>query len=273
MTYSLQGLGTAGSVAGPINGVATLAYDIKRSAESAVAAFGSEVSFDRGDYQRLLRQAKNDPSSIQDQQVPTARLRNFVYGVIGDVASAVARAQQLAQIQVSGDPARAENHRIQAELIGAGRLMLDSANTAIRNVTPVPAGTSGLGNPLVVVGVIAAAALVYAIVGVSVVAAIALCYDSQQRMVSARASADRACEAQGGCDAAEYTRIVQRLQLGPLDTLAGGGGAALAAAGMAPLTIALVVGGSAVGLGALWFLFGTAAGRRTLKGLREETKK
>jgi hypothetical protein len=267
------GLGDTASAAGQINGVATLRVDIQRTAANVVEAWGSEVSFDRGDYEAFLAQAKNDPGSLQNQQIPSARMRNFVYGIVGDVASAVARAEQVSRIQVSTPAERAENHRVQAELVGAARIMLDAANTALRNVVQVRNGASGLGaGPLIPVVLIAAAAVVYLVVGITVVAAVALCYDANRRARDARAAADRACEAQGGCTAEEYAEIVQGMSLGPLDTLAGGGAAAIQAVGLGTAATVAIVGVSAVALGALYFLFGTEAGRRTLKGAREELK-
>jgi len=279
MSYTgYAGLGEKGTpngaagVAGAINGVATLSHDARYSAANALSAFGPQISFDRSDYRRLLEQAKRNPSMLRDRQVPMARLRNFVYGIIGDVASSAARAEQLAGLRVASESQRARNHRIQADLISASRTMLDAANEALRNLGPVRSGTSGLGNPLLVAGVIAVGGMVYAIVAVTVVTAIALCYDAQRRMTDARAAADRACEAQGGCSAEEYARIVHALQLGPMDALAEGGAAGIQAAGLGVGVTVAIVGASVAAAGALYFLFGTPAGRRTLAGLKEEAK-
>lgn len=258
-------------VAGPINGVLTLRVDVRQSAEAVVRAYGAaDVSYDASDYNRLLREAKDNPEALTNSQIPGARLRNFVFGVMADVSSAVARAQQLADLTVTTEAQRAENHRAQAELVGAARIMLDSANGVLRGVVPVRNGSAGLGNPIAVGAVIAAAAMVYAVVGVTAVAMIALVYDSKQRMAHARRSAAEICERQGGCTSEQYTEIVRSLQLGPLDRLAAGGEAALQSGGIGVgLTVAMV-GLGAVVLGGAYFLFGTEAGRRTLQGIREE---
>jgi hypothetical protein len=77
-------------------------------------------------------------------------------------------------------------------------------------------------------------------------------------------------EAEGGCTAEQYAAIVQQLQLGPFDRLAEGGGSALESAGIGIGTTVVVVGAGAAVLGGLWFLFGTAAGQRTLAGMRRK---
>lgn len=265
-------LGQLSSVAGPINGVATLKYDVQRSAAAVVEAYGSQFAFDKSDYVALLRQAKSNPSALTNSRLAPTRTRNFILGVVGDVASAVARAEQLSLLPVATAAQRADNHAAQAELVGAGRIMLDAANTALRNATPVHNGTAGLGAAPLVVGIIIAVAVVYIVLGVTVVAAIALCYDARERMVHAREAAERACAQQGGCTPEQYTEIVRQMQLGPLDTLARGGESALSQVGEGIGTTVVIVGAAAVGVGALWFLFGTRTGRRTISGFKEASK-
>lgn len=265
-------LGQVASAAGPINGVATLKYDVQRSAAAVVEVYGSQLSLDKSDYVSLLRQAKNDPSALTNRQMAPERTRNFILGVMGDVASAAARAEQLSLLRVTTAQQRAENHAAQAELVGAARIMLDAANTALRNATPVRNGASGLGAAPLVVGVIVAIAVVYIILGATVVAAIALCYDARERMTHARAAAERACSQQGGCTPEQYAEIVRQMQLGPLDALARGGESALSSVGEGIGTTVILVGAAAVGVGALWFLFGTRTGRKTISGFKEAAK-
>jgi hypothetical protein len=276
MSYALgqaKQTAQAGEAAGPVNGVLTLRVDVQVTARHIADAYGSDVGYDRRDYERLLLQAKNSPDTLTDQRLAASRVKNFVMGVMADVISGLARAEQLAGLPVRSQAEREQNQATQAQLIGASRIMFDSANTMLSTVVPVREGAAGLGNPWLLAVVIVAIAAVYVVVGVAAVAAIALCYDSKQRLAAARVSADRACTQAGGCSAAEYAAIVRNLQLGPLDTLAEGGAAATEDIGLA---IGLTVG--AVGLGALvlggaYFLFGTERGRKTLRGMRGEGKK
>jgi hypothetical protein len=194
--------------------------------------------------------------------------RNFVIGVVVEATASVARAEQLAQLSVAGDVQREENHRTQAELIGSARILLDATNQFLSVVRPVGGGSAGLGEPLTATAMVIIAVAVI-IVGSIALTLLALCYDATMRNIRARGSADRICErAEGGCTAEQYSRIVRELGVGPLDRLAEGAAAATEeVGGKVALTVTLV-GAGIVGLGALWFLFGTAAGQRTLKGIK-----
>ena len=281
MTYAAIGYYSLGDqqavVAGPINGIATLRADVQRSAASAADVYGANMSYDRGAFRELLRRFKEDPEGMSETQLEPDQVRNFVVGVISETAAAVARAEQLSQLRVRGPIQQEENRRGQAELIGAARIMLDSCNTMLAAAGPIRGnpmgGLVGLGEPISA-GVLITIAVVAVIVGVAAVAAIALCYDSFQRMIQARATAQRICqEAEGGCTAEQYSQIVSQLRLGPFDQLARGGEAAITRAGTGAATAIILAGAGVVTLGGLYFLFGTDAGRRTLEGFRRERSK
>lgn len=267
MVYPLAyaGLGQTTVVAGRVNGVSTLRQDVQISAQNASRVYGTDLTYDKGAFRSLLRRFKDDPAGMEGTRLEPAQVRNFVIGVVSECAAAVARAEQLAELRVAGPMQQAENHRAQAELVGAGRLMLDSCNTMLRSVVPVERGASGLGVAPIVVGAIAVVAV---IVGIAAVAAIALVADSMNRMIQARATAQRICqEAEGGCTAEQYADIVAQLRLGPFDQLARGGEVALRSAGAGAATTMVLVGGGVLAIGGLWFLFGTKAGRKTLEGI------
>jgi hypothetical protein len=256
--------------AGAVNGIATLRVDLRALADAAVQAYGPSANYDRADYERFLAEAKRQ----QLGRVPSTRIRNFVLGVISDVASAITRAAVLSEVNIRSEAERAENHRVQAELVGAARLMLDAATSSLRSIEPQRAATSGLGAaPAVPVALIALVAAAYAIVGVTAIVMIGLVYDAWQRMRHARTAAATICAAaQPPCTPEQYARMVQQLALGPLDRLAEGGAAAAQDIGKS-IGIAVAIGGGVVALlGAAYFLFGTAAGHRTVEGARKATR-
>jgi len=279
MSYALgySGLGQQRAVvAGPINGIATLRRDVQISARNAAQVYGSELQYDSQAFRALLRQFKDNPEGMTGTRLEPAQVRNFVIGVITECVSAVAAAEQLAALRTHGPAQRAENHRGQGELIGAARIMLDGCNTMLQQVVPVrgatPGAASGLG--ALPVAVIVAVAVVAVIVGIAAVITIALVADAMNRMIQARATARRICEeAEGGCTAEQYADIVAQLQVGPFDSLARGGAAALAQTGAGVATTMVIVGAGALALGGLWFLFGTQAGQRTLAGMRGARKR
>lgn len=271
MSYAIgyYSLGQEVSEAGPINGIATLRADIQRSAASAAEVYGADLSYDRGAFRELLRRFKEDPDGMTGTRLDPPQVQNFVVGVISECASAVARAEQLAHLPVRGPAQQEENRRGQAELVGSARIMLDACNTMLASATPIRDGASGLGL-VITTGTLIAIAVVSIIVGVAAVAAITYCYDAMQRMIQARATADRICEdAEGGCSAEQYAEIVRRLQLGPFDRLARGGEAAVGRAGTGVATGIVIASVGAVLLGGAYFLFGTEQGRRTLAGMKK----
>jgi hypothetical protein len=265
MLYRYQGLGSeAPAAAGPVNGIAALKADLRTTAAATVDAFGPSAEFDRADYLRFLEQAKSEPSALRNRDVSTGRVRNFVLGTIADVSSSVARSVQISRLPVSTEAERTENHRLQAELIGPARIMLDAAVSALRGIEPRSSATAGLGAPWVPVALAAIAAAAWATIGVTAVVMIALCYESRQRLAHARAAADAYC-ARHRCSAEEYARIVRTLQLGPLDRLAG----AAQDMGLIAAVAGAIGGGALLLVGIGWFLFGTRAGRKTREGMRQ----
>jgi hypothetical protein len=268
MTYAMARplgyLGDTGSAAGPVNGIATLRVDVQRSAQNVAEVYGSDVSYDRGAYERIMRRFRGS-SPPSTAEMSGAEMKAFILGVMADVIGALARAEQLSLRTVRTEAERSENMRAQAELIGAARIMLDSANQAVGSARRSSSGASGLGNPLVVAGIIAAAAVIWIVVGSFIV----LAAEAQLRLVQARSAAERICRQEGGCTPEQRAALVHRLSLGPLDRIAEGIGEGAESGGLAIGTIAVIGGAGVLAIGGMWFLFGTAAGRRTLKGMRE----
>lgn len=267
MTYSLAqpvgylgSNGASGRAAGPVNGISTLRIDVQRSARNVVSVYGSNVSYDRSLYESVLRRARESDREIS--QLSGDEAKALVVGVVANVAAGLAQAEQLALQPVSTETERSRNHAAQAELIGAARIMLDAANTALGSAR-ADRGTSGLGNPLVVAGVIAAAAIVYGVVGVAIV----MVADAQLRLYQAREEANRICG--DGCSPQQRAQLIRQMSLGPLDTIAAGAAEATETGALATGTIAVIAGAGVLAIGGMWFLFGTAAGRRTMRGMRK----
>lgn len=212
MSYA-RGLGqaSAGAVAGEINGISTLAYDVQQ----LVARLSTEWPGERFDAS-MYRSIKDRARRGELTRMSGREVRQFVYGTAGEVINAIVKAKQLAQIRVSSERARAQNHEVQARVIGPARLMWDAAAEALRDARIERVATSGLGNPLAVAAVIAGAALIQAVFIGSAALAITYWVDSSNRLEFASREAERICrEAQPPCSPEQAAQLRR--------TLSGGG--------------------------------------------------
>lgn len=231
------------SPAGEINGIATLAQDVRRLTTELSERWGGPVQFNRSMYQRLLAKARRN----QLRRLTNEESRQFVTGVVGDVGGAIVTARALALHGVASERERAANHATQASLIGPARLVWDAMGDMFRYATPELVAASGLGiEPITMI--IIAGAVVYLLVAVACLTALTYLVDSQMRLAEARREAESACRRSGGCTPEQYARIRRELAVGPFD-----GAIQAAGEGIGTATTVVVVAGSAVIAGlALW---------------------
>lgn len=247
------------SAAGEINGVALLGADVTALARRATEIMGG-VRFDRSAYEAMqiaisARPGESASDQLERVQQRFARMnpneiRQFVAGTVGQVASAVVRARQLAAVPVDSVAARDANHQLQASVIEPARAMWQAASEVLRGMQTVQQhqGQAGLG--LWPIPVIIAIVVAGAVLGASAIAALTYWADAGRRLEYASVEADRICRDAGGCSPEQATAIRRQLQLGPWDTAAEAFGQA---AGRG-LTIGLAVGGTVAAVGLIGYI-------------------
>jgi hypothetical protein len=232
------------SPAGEINGIATLAHDVRELTGLLAARWGTAtIAFDRAVYLALLAKARRG----QLRRLTSNDSRQLVTGVVGDVGNAIIVARQLAQIGVFDEAGRATYHARQAAVIGPARLMWDAMGELFRNVTRETGAASGLGNPVAIAAVITGG-VAWAIFAVAAVTALTYLVDSQLRLAQARREVESFCRRSGGCTAEQYSRLRRELAVGPFDGAIRAAGEGIGEA----VTITLIAGGAVIAGIAVW---------------------
>jgi len=262
MSYGRRhGLGNVvESPAGEINGVALLGADVSDLARRAAQLMGG-VQFNRRAYERMQLEATARPGespgdalervSQRFERMSGDEVKQFIAGTVGQVASAVVRAKQLAELSVVTTAERNANHERQALVIEPARAMWQAASEVLRNMQAVQqqSAQSGLGiviAPVVLVALVIAGA----VLGATAIAALTYWADAGRRLEYASAEADRICSDAGGCNPEQAAAIRQRLQLGPWDSAA----AAFGESAGRGLTVGLAVGGSVAFVAVIGYL-------------------
>lgn len=246
------------SAAGEINGVALLGADVTELARRATEIMGG-VRFDRNAYEAMQIAAAARPGESASDQLARVQARfsrmnpeeikQFVAGTVGQVASAVVRARQLAAVPVDSVAARDANHQLQATVIDPARAMWQAASEVLRGMQVVQhQGQAGLG--LWPIPVLVAIVVAGAVLGASAIAALTYWADAGRRLEYASVEADRICRDAGGCSPEQAAAIRRQLQLGPWDTAAEAFGKS---AGRG-LTIGLAVGGTVAVVGLIGYI-------------------
>lgn len=142
------GVAGLGEIAGEIGGIAALEVDLRRSAASAQRLFGTTTG-NPAAFNALMDRARAGNLTTMTSE----DAKQFVLGAMDRVASLIARMKQLAQLNVPDAAGRERVQSSQAQLLRTARELWTQTGTVMRNARPAGSGTSGMGNPLLLVPV------------------------------------------------------------------------------------------------------------------------